>query len=132
RDINTSTTNPVDLGAYGFDLAVMLHTMKAFDNDDGIDFIIPYFSVDYIAQVELFLNVKNNEQTILEMARQIRKPVIPVLASYTEDNLDIEKIRISTFSAIREAGFPVFSNVQDAIHTIGRYFSWVDRAGKIR
>ncbi|MDD5476164.1 MAG: CoA-binding protein, partial [Syntrophales bacterium] len=68
RDINTSTTNPVDLGAYGFDLAVMLHTMKAFDNDDGIDFIIPSFSVAYIAQAELFLNVKNNEQTILEMA----------------------------------------------------------------
>ena len=33
--VNTSTVNPVDLGAFGFDLNVMLHTMKAIDADDG-------------------------------------------------------------------------------------------------
>ncbi len=41
RGVNTSTTNPVDLGAFGFDLNVMLHTMQAMDQDDNIDVIIP-------------------------------------------------------------------------------------------
>lgn len=127
KDVNTSTVNPVDLGAYGFDLAVMAHTMKALDDDDGIDVIVPYFSVDYIAAVELFLNVKNSEQTILEMARDVKKTVIPILANFTEDNIDIERVRIATYNTIRQAGFPVYRNIQDTVYVLQAYFTWLER-----
>ncbi len=130
KDVNTSTANPVDLGAYGFDLSVMAHTMKALDEDENIDVIIPYFSVDYIASVELFLNVKNSEQTIVDMARDIEKPVIPILASFTENNLDTERVRISTFSTLRKVGFPVYPNVQDVVYTLQRYFNWIEAKRK--
>jgi len=131
KGVNTSTVNPVDLGAFGFDLNVMFHTMKALDEDDGIDVIIPYFSVEYIMRSELFLNVKNNEQTFFDMAEAIKKPVIPILSCFTEDNLDVERTRISTFSALRKAGFPVYPKIQDAVYAIGTYFEWVaGRAGK--
>ncbi len=125
--VNTSTINPVDLGAFGFDLNVMMHTMKAMDADENIDVIVPYFSVEYILHAELFLNVKNNADTMLEMARQIKKPVIPILASFVEDNLDYERVRIETFAALRKAGFPVYAKIQDAVYSIRSYFEWAEK-----
>ena len=119
--------NPVDLGAFGFDLNVMMHTMKAMDADENIDVIVPYFSVEYILHAELFLNVKNNADTMLEMARQIKKPVIPILASFVEDNLDYERVRIETFAALRKAGFPVYAKIQDAVYSIRSYFEWAEK-----
>ncbi len=125
KGVNTSTANPVDLGAFGFDLEVMSHTMEALDNDDGIDVIIPYFSVEYIMRSEVFLNVKNNEQTFFNMTEKIKKPIIPILSCFKEDNLDVEQARISTFSALRKAGFPVYPKIQDAVYSIGVYWEWV-------
>ena len=125
--VNTSTVNPVDLGAFGFDLNVMMHTMKAMDADENIDIIVPYFSVEYILRVELFLNVKNSADTILEMGRQIKKPVIPILASFVEDDLEQERVRIETFASLRKAGFPVYATIQDAIYAIRAYFDWQER-----
>lgn len=126
-DVNTSTVNPVDLGAFGFDLNIMLHTMKAMDEDEQIDVIIPYFSVEYIMRAELFLNVKNSADTFLEMARQIQKPVIPILSSFVEDDLEAERTRIATFAAMRQAGFPVYVKMHDAIYSIATYFEWAAR-----
>ncbi len=125
--VNTSTTNPVDLGAFGFDLNVMLHTMKALDEDDNIDVIVPYFSVEYIMHAELFLNVKNSADTIQQMADCIKKPVIPVLACFLENDLEAERVRISTFNALRKAGFPVYSEIQDALYAIETYFEWAEK-----
>ncbi len=127
KGVNTSTMNPVDLGAYGFDFNVMSHTMKALDQDDNIDIIIPYFSVDYILRAVLLLNAQNSQQTIVEMAEAIKKPVIPILTRFTEDSIDIEKTRIDTFSTLRNAEFPVFSNIQDAVYSISKYFEWAEK-----
>ena len=131
KGVNTSTINPVDLGAFGFDLSVMLHTMKALDGDDRIDVIVPYFSVEYILRAEVRLNVKNNQQTFLDMASVIRKPVVPILASFVEDDLDLERTRITTFSTMRKAGFPVYTKIQDAVYAIGRYFEWISKQGRM-
>jgi acetyl-CoA synthetase (ADP-forming)/acetyltransferase len=102
----------------------MLNTMKALDKDERIDVIIPYFSVEYIMHSEYLLQVKNNADTILDMAKQIKKPVIPILSSFVEDNLDVERTRISTFATLRKAGFPVYSRMQDAVYSIETYFEW--------
>jgi hypothetical protein len=79
---------------------------------------------------EIFLNVKNNNDTIFEMAKQIKKPVIPILSSFVEDNLDAERTRIATFAALRKAGFPVYSRMQDAIYSIGTYFEWAEKRSR--
>jgi acetyl-CoA synthetase (ADP-forming)/acetyltransferase len=131
KGVNTSTTNPVDLGAFGFDLNVMLHTMKALDEDDSIDVIVPYFSVEYIMHAEIFLNVKNSADTILQMAEQIKKPVIPVLSCFLENDLEAERVRISTFNALRKAGFPVYSKIQEALYVIETYFEWAEKRVRI-
>ena len=127
RGVNTSTTNPVDLGAFGFDLNVMLHTMQAMDQDDNIDVIIPYFDVEYLIQAEMILQIKNSADTIMKMAEGIRKPVIPVLISFLENNLEAERIRIDTFKSLRKAGFPVYGTIQEAVYVIETYFEWVEK-----
>ncbi|MEW6186724.1 MAG: hypothetical protein AB1585_13395, partial [Thermodesulfobacteriota bacterium] len=132
QGVNTSTANPVDLGAFGFDLQVMLHTMKALDRDESIEVIIPYFSVEYIMRSEFLLRVKNSEQSFAEMAEAIKKPVIPILSCFAEDNLEVERTRISTFAALREAGFPVYPKIQDAVYSIGIYFQWLARRKKAK
>ena len=124
KGVNTSTTNPVDLGAYGFDLNIMFNTMKAMDRDENIDIIVPYFSVEYIMAAEIMLNIKNDEQTIREMSGDIQKPVMPILTTFIEDSLDIERIRISSFASLRKAGFPVYTKIQDAVYAIGKYLEW--------
>jgi acetyl-CoA synthetase (ADP-forming)/acetyltransferase len=127
RGVNTSTTNPVDLGAFGFDLNVMLHTMKALDQDENIDVIVPYFSVEYIMHAEVFLKVTNSADTFMEMAKQVKKPVIPVLSCFLENDLDAERVRIQTFNALRKAGFPVYPTIQEALYAIETYFEWAEK-----
>jgi acyl-CoA synthetase (NDP forming) len=127
RGVNTSTTNPVDLGAYGFDLNVMLHTMKALDQDKNIDVIVPYFSVEYIMHAETFLKVTNSADTFMEMAKQVKKPVIPVLSCFLENDLEAERVRIQTFNALRKAGFPVYPTIQEALYAIETYFEWAEK-----
>ncbi|MBW2322395.1 MAG: CoA-binding protein [Deltaproteobacteria bacterium] len=45
--VNTSVTNPVDLGAYGRDFNIMLHAMQAMDEDRNLDVILPFFYLEY-------------------------------------------------------------------------------------
>jgi acetyl-CoA synthetase (ADP-forming)/acetyltransferase len=132
KEVNTSTANPVDLGAFGFDLRVMTETMKALDDDANIDVIIPYFLVEYLLRSEVLLKVKNSEESFFEMAREIQKPVIPILSCFVEDNLDLERTRISTFAAMRKAGFPVYPRIQDAVYVIGVYFQWLEQRRRLK
>ena len=124
RSINTSTVNPVDLGFYGFDFTIMAHTIRALNRDKNIDAIIPYFSLDYITTFQRD-QIESGPYAIAEAAKEAEKPIIPILSKFTEDNIEMEKVRISIFSAFREAGLPVYSTIQDAVYSITRYLEWV-------
>jgi len=131
RDINTSTTNPVDLGFYGFDFSIMAHTISAMARDDAIDVIVPYFSVDYIGTFARD-QVESGPRTIIEMARELDKPVIPVLSIFSENDIDMENIRISIFNEFRKERLPVYSTIQDAIYAISKYVEWQERTNSLR
>ncbi len=130
-DVNTSTSNPVDLGMFGFDFKIMSHTIEAMDQDDGIDVIIPFFSVDFISTFQKD-QIERGPGIIIESAKKMKKPVIPVLSRYSQDNLEMEESRISMYSAFRAAGLPVFSNVQDCIYSISKYLEWKNGNGRDR
>lgn len=122
-NINTSTTNPVDLGAYGFDFEIMVNTMKAMDDDDNIDTIIPYFSADFLS----FLKDEILESGLLDMtraAKSLKKCVIPVLEISAEDNPRVEELRIISFRILRDAGLPVYNTTHDAARTIAWVLKW--------
>jgi len=123
RSANTSTENPVDLGAFGFDFTIMAHTIGAIEQDDGIDAIIPYFSVDYIMRLNPE-QIKEGPHAIAEVAARAKKPIIAVVARFSEDDAETERIRIAINSVFREAGIPVFPTIPRAIGAVARYCAW--------
>jgi acetyl-CoA synthetase (ADP-forming)/acetyltransferase len=122
-NVNTSTTNPVDLGFYGFNFEIMAQTIEAMSQDDHIDAIIPYFSLDFITSFQKD-QIESGPHAIVEAARKIDKPVIPILSQFTENILDIEEVRIRMFSIFRDAGLAVYRTPQDAISSIHGYLKW--------
>ncbi|HPI92025.1 MAG TPA: CoA-binding protein [Deltaproteobacteria bacterium] len=122
-NVNTSTTNPVDLGFYGFDFTIMAHTIEAMAQDDHIDAIIPYFSLDFITSFQRD-QIESGPYAIVEAAQKTDKPVIPILSQFTENLLDIEEVRIKMYSIFRKAGMAVYRTPQDAIASIHGYLRW--------
>jgi len=114
--INTSTTNPVDLGAFGFDFEIMAHTMKAMAMDDNLEVIIPHFTVGMLP-VDRYENMK----LMVDTVKTLKKPVIAIITKSTEDNLKHEEARIKLFSMFRDIQIPVYSTMQDAVVAL-RYF----------
>ena len=128
RSMNTSTVNPVDLGFYGFDFTVMAHTISALNQDENIDAIVPYFSIDYITTFQQD-QIESGPCEIAKIVEGVTKPIIPVLSKYTEDSVDVEKVRISISAAFRKAGLPVYSTIQDAVYAITKYLEWAVKRG---
>ncbi len=122
-NVNTSTTNPVDLGFHGFDFTIMARTIEAMAQDENIDAIIPYFSLDFITSFQKD-QIESGPHAIVEAALKIDKPVIPILSQFTENILDIEEVRIRMFSIFRDAGLAVYRTPQDAIASIHGYLKW--------
>ncbi|MDD5723322.1 MAG: CoA-binding protein [Syntrophales bacterium] len=127
--VNTSTTNPVDLGFYGFEFDVMAHTIRALAQDKNIDLIVPYFSADFIAGSQSD-RLESGPKTIIDIAGEIDNPVIPVLSKFAEANIDVERVRLSIFSAFRKAGLPVYSTIQDLVYATKKYLEWFSRPSR--
>ncbi len=122
-DVNTSTANPVDLGAFGMDFSVMTHTMEAVGQDENVDVLIAYFSLDFIAVFQKN-HVEKSPRLIVEAAQKLRKPVVSIFSRHGEDNIEIEQARLKIFSIFREAGMPVFITPQDAARALARILEW--------
>lgn len=121
--VNTCTTNPVDLGFHGFDFNIMAQTIESMAQDDRIDAIIPYFSLDFITTFQKD-QIESGPHAIVEAVRKTKKPVIPILSQFTENILDIEDVRIRMFSIFRKAGMAVYRTPQDAVASIQGYLRW--------
>ncbi|MEA2013919.1 MAG: CoA-binding protein [Thermodesulfobacteriota bacterium] len=122
-NVNTSTMNPVDLGFYGFDFNIMAHTIEAMADDDNIDAIIPYFSLDFITSFQSD-QIESGPHIIKELAKKINKPILPILSRFTENMLDVEEARIKITSIFRKAGLAVYGTPQDAIDSINNILKW--------
>jgi acetyl-CoA synthetase (ADP-forming)/acetyltransferase len=121
--VNTSTTNPVDLGFHGFDFHVMAHTLEAMAKDDTIDVLIPYFSLDFITSFQSD-QVESGPDAIIEAVQKTHKPVMPILSRFTENIIDVEKVRIKLTEIFRKAGLAVFNTPQDCISSINKILWW--------
>ncbi len=122
-NVNTSTTNPVDLGFYGFDFHIMAHTIEAMAQDENVDVIIPYFSLDFITSFQSD-QLESGPYAIVEASRNSNKPIVPILSRFTENIIDLENVRIKLTEIFRKAGMAVFSTPQDAITSISGILRW--------
>ncbi|MCP4755913.1 MAG: hypothetical protein GY866_34060 [Proteobacteria bacterium] len=117
--INTSTANPVDLGAFGFDLNVMMNTMKALDEDDNLDGIVPHFTLGILPVDPCY-----DLEALVELLDGLKKPVVPIVSKFTEDRLEHEEARIEMSKTFRKAGYPVFKTMNDAANAIRKILFW--------
>ncbi len=122
-DVNTSTRNPVDLGAAGFDYKIMTHAMRELDRDENIDFIIIYLSLDYLNLFER-RRLEEGLQSIGSEAEGLAKPVIPVLAKSADNKPRLEEIRLLALSIFREAGLSMYNDLEDAVAAVRAVLPW--------
>jgi acyl-CoA synthetase (NDP forming) len=122
-DVNTCTTNPVDLGAFGFDPDVVIHTLETVDTENGIDAMILYITLDYMSMFEAE-RVESGLGAIAEVAAACRRPVIPILPKSAENDPRMEEIRLLALTVFRENGLPMFNSLQEAVTAISSLLLW--------
>ncbi len=122
-DVNTCTTNPVDLGAFGFDPDVVIHTLKTVDTENGIDAMILYITLDYMSMFEAE-RVESGLGAIAEVAATCRRPVIPILPKSAENDPRMEEIRLLALTVFRENGLPMFNSLQEAVTAVSSLLLW--------
>lgn len=122
-DVNTSTRNPVDLGAAGFDYNITTHAMREMDRDENIDFLMIYLSLDFL---NLFDRKRLEEglHAIGAEAEGLTKPVIPVLAKAADHKPRLEEIRLLALSIFRSAGLSMYNDLEDAVAAVGAILPW--------
>jgi len=94
--VNTSTPNPVDLGMFGLDFNVMSHTIMAMAQDDCIDVIIPFLSVDFISTFQRD-QIEDGPGIIIEAAKKAKSRLFPFCQHVHR-----------TTSTSKRPGFPCF------------------------
>ena len=122
-DVNTSTRNPVDMGAFGFDYKIMTHAMRELDQDENIDVVIIYLSLDYLNLFER-KRLEEGLHAIGSAAKQLTKPVVPILAKSSDDKPRLEEIRLLALSIFRAAGLPMYNYLEDAVLAIRAVLPW--------
>jgi acyl-CoA synthetase (NDP forming) len=116
-NVNTSTTNPVDLGAFGVDFGIMELAIRAIAHDQNIDVIVPYFSLDFASMFKDG-TIEQGLAGIIAAARETDKLVAPVISRSADDLPRLEHLRLMALSAFRAAGLPVFNTTQDAVRAV--------------
>jgi len=122
-DVNTSTQNPVDMGAFGFDYKIMTHAMRELDHDENIDVLIIYLSLDFLNLFER-KRLEKGLHAIGSAAKELTKPVIPILARSADDKPRLEEIRLLALSIFRDAGMAMYNYLEDAVLAIRAVLPW--------
>jgi len=127
-NVNTSTRNPVDLGAFGFNSEVIVHSMRAVDQEERIDVIVIYLSLDLLRLFETS-KVESGLKAIAAGARELSKPVVPVLFRAAEDNPRVEQLRQLALTVFRQASLPMYNNLEEAVNAIRLILVWSRKRG---
>lgn len=122
-EVNTSTTNPVDLGAFGFNSKVVIHSLQAIDSEKNIDAMILYMTLDHLS---LFKTEKVEEglRDIASAAARCRLPVIPILPKSAENKRRLEDLRLLSLGIFRGAGMPMYNSLQETVTAVSSLLTW--------
>jgi len=121
--VNTSTRNPVDLGAFGFNAEIMSNSLRAMDLEPDLDVIVMYLSLDLLRVFESS-KVKSGLQEIAACARELSKPVVPVLFRAAEDHPRVEELRLLSLKVFRDSGMPMYNDLEDAVDALRLTLPW--------
>jgi len=122
-DVNTSTANPVDLGAFGFDPAVVRHALGAVDAEPGLDAMALYITLDHLSMFKR-QRVEAGLGEIAAAAAACRLPVIPILPKAAEDQALLEEMRLLALGVFRGVGLPMYNSLQEAVTAVSSLLTW--------
>jgi len=122
-DVNTSTANPVDLGAFGFNPEVVIHTLRAADTEPAIDAMILYITLDHLSMFET-RKVETGLREIAAAAAGCVLPVIPILPKAAESQPRLEEMRLLALAVFRGAGLPMYNSLQEAVNAVSALLRW--------
>lgn len=127
--VNTSTRNPVDLGAFGFNPKVVVHTLEAVDGERDIDAIFVFLLLDYLRMFGRE-RVLKGLHAIADAGKAVARPVIPVLARFADDDPGMDELRLLALSIFLEAGMPMYTALDEAVLAVTRVLDWTTRAAR--
>jgi len=122
-DVNTSTTNPVDLGASGFNPDVVIHALRAVDAEPDIDAMMLYITLDHLSLFET-RHVETGLRDIALASAACAGPVIPILPKAAENHARLEEMRLLALDVFRGAGLAMFNSLQEAVTAVRLLLGW--------
>lgn len=125
--VNTSTTNPVDLGASGFNPDIVIQGLRALDEEREIDATILYITLDHLSLFET-RHVETGLGEIASAAAACGRPVIPILPKAAENHARLEEMRLLALDVFRRAALPFYNSLLEAVTAVRSLLIWSDAA----
>jgi hypothetical protein len=113
----------VDLGAFGFNADIMAHSLRAMDLEPHLDAIVIYLSLDLLRVFETS-KVESGLQVIAACAKELSKPVVPILFRAAEDHPRVEQLRLLSLKVFRDSSLPMYNNLEDAVGAMRLALPW--------
>jgi acetyl-CoA synthetase (ADP-forming)/acetyltransferase len=85
--------------------------------------IIIYLSLDFLNLFER-KRLEKGLHAIGSAAKELAKPVIPILAKSADDKPRLEEIRLLALSIFRDAGMAMYNYLEDAVVAIRAVLPW--------
>ncbi len=114
-DVNTSFTNPVDLGSFGYDHYTMLDIIEIMDGDKNMDLLIPQFIIGIFPSEPDF-----DHESVLNRLNRLDKPVYPIISTFSEHHKEHMAAKTKMFHLFRKAGLPVFNDIHEVGAVLGK------------
>lgn len=114
-DVNTSFSNPVDLGAFGYNHTTLMEIIGIMDQDPNIDMLIPQFIIGMFPKEPSI-----DDETVVEMLKGLQKPVFAILTTFSEHHQAHQAAKSEMFHLFRRAGVPVFNTIHEITAVLNR------------
>ena len=129
--VNTSTNNPVDLGMFGFDPAIFVHTAVEGAKDPNIDLVVLCQYPEMVRAIakEFWEYI---EKIIVDGLKQLGKPTVMVIPRLVLHNPDLETIRTEftkKLATVNIAAFPNAERPARAAYKINKYINFMKAHG---
>ena len=129
--VNTSTSNPVDLGMFGFDPKVFVSAAVEGARDPNIDLVILCQYPEMVrAMAREFWDYI--EATMCDGLKDLTKPTVMVIPRLLHNNPELEAIRASFTAKLAAANIAAFPNAERparAAYRINKYINFMKNHG---
>ncbi|MHA1377651.1 MAG: CoA-binding protein [Candidatus Helarchaeota archaeon] len=123
-DVNTSLTNPVDLGATGILVDVYLKVLRIVADDPNVDILITQYSIDRLVKFADAINSPNYPVSFARSFGRLNEKInIPLifLATIMRDSDVVTRTSLRFTEALHDKNIPTFPSIERAAKSLAYY-----------